>query len=75
MDGLFLQPNETKQINQDLLIIKCPFYFKPEDKDKLYKRIYYQKEKGLVILPPGFEAVYIPHDCEVVVKTEGEVIE
>lgn len=64
--------SEEKQIiNQDLLIIKCPFYLTQEDQKKLYERFLKEKKHGLVVLPCGFEAVYIPHDCEIVMETEG----
>ena len=77
MDNLFYQQleeqSEPKQIiKQDILIIKCPFYLKQEDQKKLYERFLKEKIQGLVVLPCGFEAVYIPHDCEIVMETEGD---
>ncbi len=77
MDNLFYkqleEQNEPKQIiKQDILIIKCPFYLKEEDRKKMYEQFLFEKAKGLVVLPPGFEAVYIPHDCEIVIETEGD---
>lgn len=77
MDNLFYkqleEQSEPKQIiKQDLLIIKCPFFLSEEDADFLYKKFIFQKAKGLVVLPAGFEAVYIPNDCEVVIETEGD---
>lgn len=67
--------SETKQIvnhDSDLLIVKYPFLLSEEEADYFYKRTLSQKAKGLVILPAGCEAVYIPNDCEVVIETEGE---
>ena len=65
--------SEEKQIiNQDLLIIKCPSSLSQGDINFLYKKFISQKAKGLIMLPAGFEAVYIPHDCEIVVKTEED---
>ena len=77
MDNLFYkqleEQSEPKQIiKQDILIIKCPFYLKQEDQKKLYERFLKEKIQGLVVLPCGFEAVYIPNDCEVVIETEEE---
>ena len=77
MDNLFYkqleEQSEPKQIiKQDILIIKCPFYLTQEDQKKLYERFMKEKFQGLVILPCGFEAVYIPHDCEIVIETEGD---
>lgn len=77
MDNLFYkqleEQSEPKQIiKQDILIIKCPFYLTQEDRKKLYERFLKEKFHGLVILPAGFEAVYIPHDCEIVMETEGD---
>ena len=77
MDNLFYkqleEQNEPKQIiKQDILIIKCPFYLTQEEQKKLYERFLKEKFQGLVILPCGFEAVYIPHDCEIVMETEGD---
>lgn len=77
MDNLFYkqleEQNEPKQIiKQDILIIKCSFYLTQEDQKKLYERFLKEKIHGLVVLPCGFEAVYIPHDCEIVMETEGD---
>lgn len=66
------EPEPKQIIKQDILIIKCPFYLKEEDRKKMYEQFLFEKFKGLVVLPPGYEAVYIPHDCEVVLETEGE---
>ena len=66
------QCNPKQKIKQDILIIKCPFYLTQEDQKKLYDRFMKEKFQGLVLLPCGFEAVYVPHDCEIVMKTEGD---
>ena len=63
--------SEEKQIiNQDLLIIKCPYSLNQGEINFLYKKFISQKAKGLIMLPVGFEAVYIPHDCEIIMETE-----
>lgn len=66
------EPKPKEIIKQDILIIKCPFYLTQEDQKKLYERFLKEKFQGLVLLPFGFEAVYIPHDCEIVMETEGD---
>lgn len=77
MDNLFYEQlekeSEEKQIiKQDLLIIKCPSSLNQEEINFLYKKFIVQKAKGLIMLPAGFEAVYIPHDCEIVMETEKD---
>ena len=77
MDNLFYkqleeQSEEKQIINQDLLIIKCPSSLNQGYINFLYKKFISQKAKGLIMLPAGFEAVYIPHDCEVVIETEED---
>ena len=77
MDNLFYkqlqegcEPESLEIIKQDILIIKCPYYMKEEDRKKMYKQFLKEKLHGLVMLPVGLEAVYIPNDCEVVIDTE-----
>ena len=66
------EPKPKEIIKQDILIIKCPYYLTEKDHKEMYEQFLFEKFKGLVVLPPGYEAVYIPHDCEVVLETEGE---
>lgn len=69
---LNLQNREARIPNQDLLIIKYPYLLSEKEADYFYNKLLAQKAKGLVILPAGCEAVYIPNDCEVVIETEEE---
>ena len=66
------ESEENQTIKQDLLIIKCPSSLSQGVINFLYKKFISQKAKGLIMLPAGFEAVYIPHNCEIVMETEGD---
>ena len=69
---LNLQNRDERIPSQDSLIIKYPYLLSEKEADYFYKKLLAQKARGLVILPAGCEAVYIPKDCEVVIETEEE---
>lgn len=48
-----------------LVIIKTIFIPKPKDYDQMYKAFCEQKERGVILLTPGFEATYVPDDVEI----------
>lgn len=54
-----------------LVIIKTIFNAKPKEYDQVYKSFCEQKEQGVILLPPGFEATYVPDDVEI--KMEGKI--
>ena len=48
-----------------LVIIKADFLMKPKEYDETYKAFCKEKEQGVILLPYGFEATYVPDDVEI----------
>lgn len=53
---------------KDVLVIKCNAVIKPEDLKKLREMFIKQKEEGVVVLPPYFDALIVPEDIEIRVE-------
>lgn len=54
--------------NGDVLVIKVSYFLKRSQMDQLYKSFVEQKNLGVVLLPPGFEATVVPSDVKIVVE-------
>lgn len=48
-----------------IVIIKANYITKPREYDEIYKAFCKEKEKGVILLPYGFEATYVPDDVEI----------
>lgn len=48
-----------------LVIIRTAFTVKPTKYDQMYELFCKQKEHGVILLPPGFEAIYVSDDVEI----------
>lgn len=49
----------------EVLIIKQQFPVKPENADKVYKKLIEQMETGVILLPYGYEVVVAPKEIDV----------
>ena len=52
----------------DILVIKVNTFMSNQDYRKLYDNILYQKEKGLILLPPYLDAQLIPEGVEIITE-------
>ena len=53
-------------MNKDeVLIIKPKFHVKPENADKVYKKLIEQMETGLILLPYGYDVIVKPKEIDV----------
>lgn len=48
-----------------LVIIKANYFMKPKEYDEIYKAFCKEKEQGVILVPLGFEATYVPDDVEI----------
>lgn len=48
-----------------LVIIKADFLMKPKEYNETYKAFCKEKECGVILLPYGFDATYVPDDVEI----------
>lgn len=49
----------------EILVIKCQRMMRPDKLSKIHENIRRQVETGVVVLPPGFEAVVVPDNIEI----------
>lgn len=56
----------------DVLVIKCKALVKPDKLRALRDRILKEKEEGIIVLPPIFDAVVVPDDVEIVMEEDNE---
>ena len=50
---------------EGLLVLQCPWVIKPSAYEDTYNSFLQQKAMGVVLLPPGYKALYIPKDVEI----------
>lgn len=58
--------------NNDVLVVKMDIRMAPTQLQRIYDSIISQKEKGVVLLPAGCEAIIVPKDIEVRVEDKDE---
>ena len=56
----------------DILVIKCKTPVKPDKLKTLRERIRKEKEEGIIILPPIFDAVVVPDNIKIVMEEDNE---
>ena len=49
----------------DILVIKCDLFLNNKTYKELYEGFVNQKATGVVLLPPGYEAIVVPEDVEI----------
>ena len=49
----------------DILLIKCNMFLNSKAYKELYEGFVNQKATGVVLLPPGYEAIMVPEDVEI----------
>ena len=49
----------------DILVIRCNAFIHPERLKKFHDIILAEKESGVIVLPPMFEAILVPDDVEI----------
>lgn len=50
----------------EVLVLQPSYAMEEEEFDSVYEELLSQKEKGVVILPPGWNALLVPEDVDVV---------
>jgi hypothetical protein len=56
----------------DLLVVKVNAMYKAHDLRCIHEGLVKQKATGVIILPPGCEAIVVPDDVEIKVEKEKE---
>lgn len=59
-------------MNGNVLVIKSNRIIKPKDYENIYETFVNQKACGVVLLPPGFEAIFVPNDVEIRMETKND---
>ena len=55
---------------KDVLVIKCRAVIKPKKLNKFREMFIKQKEEGVVVIPPYFDALVVPEDIEIRVEED-----
>lgn len=55
-------------LEDKILLIKLPYYVKPDKRKAILDNILSSKEKGVILLPYGAEVSYISKDTEIAVE-------
>lgn len=63
----YISPETIEETKRDdngegLLVLQCPWNIKPSEYGDAYTLFFQQKAMGVVLLPPGYKALYIPKD-------------
>lgn len=49
----------------DILVIRCNSFMHPETFKKFRETILEEKESGVIVLPPMFDAIVVPDDVKI----------
>ena len=59
-------------LEDKILLIKLPYYVKPDKRKSILNDILKSKESGTIILPYGAECTYISNDTLIAVEDAGK---
>lgn len=52
-------------VKDDILVVKCGAFLKPDKMEELHEKLIKQKETGVIVLPVYCDAVIVPKDTEI----------